>query len=205
MKRRPSGCALGCGALLFICMALTLFYFTIWGEPKKKAHPVNMYDLMVDVAAFPQGRYWHRELGPLPPPERKYLRDELKGLYVQFSYGKYEGAMHEVLYYPNGLQATFSFYTLNEFPRFKEMVTPWGMPEGWTYSSPVADRFKFACAEFDIMGRTWTCTAVAQYDEYISIFTTPISPTAPMTLEDLKRILKAIDERMVRYLKGDAH
>lgn len=209
MKKRPSGCALGCGVLLLTCMALTLFYFTIWGKPKKRAQPVNMYDLVVDVSAFPQGRYWHQVSGPLPPPERKRLRDEDKGLYATFGWGAYEMAQHEVLYYKNELQATFSFYTLNEFPRFKEMVTPWAVPEGWTYRSPVADRFKFACCEIETeimrgrMRQISSCTAVAQYDEYISIFTTPVSPTAPMTLEDLERVLRAIDERMAQHLKDD--
>jgi len=44
---------------------------------------------------------------------------------------------------------------------------------------------------------------MARYDEYISVFDTIMSPEY-MTLNDLEKVLRAIDERMARYLKGSA-
>ncbi|MBC7264515.1 MAG: hypothetical protein H5T64_09220 [Chloroflexi bacterium] len=198
MKKRT----LGCVGLLFACVALMFFYIVIYGRPKTRAQPVNMYDLMVDVSAFPQG--WDVEFGPSHPPPRKHLRGESEGLYVQFARGFDHGAMHIVCRYTNDLTATVSFYVDNEFPNLREaMITPWAVPEGWSYESPVADRFKFACAELEILGRFRSCSAVAQYGEYISVFRSKVSPEY-MTLQDLERILKAIDERMAQHLKGNS-
>ena len=82
------------------------------------------------------------------------------------------------------------------------MLTPWAVPEGWFYQSRAADRLKFACAQLD-MGPVgppeWRCKAVAQYHGYISALNSTLSPEC-MTLEDLERILVAIDERMAFYL-----
>lgn len=195
-------CAVGCVGLLFACVALIFFYVVIYDRPKMRAQPVDMYDLMIDVSVFPQG--WDVEFGPSHPPPRKHLRGEDEGLYVQFSTRDFDArATHIVCRYENDLQATISFYVDNEFPKGDWVVTPWAVPEEWSYESPIADRFKFACAEFEILGRVSRfCAAVAQYDEYISVFRTHISPEY-MTLEDLERILKAIDERMALYLAED--
>ena len=199
MKKR----ALGCVGLLFACVALTFFYVAIYGRPKTRTPPVDMYNLMVDILAFPKG--WDVEFGPSHPPPGKHLRGETEGLYLQFdARGSDAGAMHVVCRYKNDLQATVSFYVDNEFPKTDSVVTPWALPEEWSYESLTADRFKFACAELDILGRFQSCTAVAQYGEYISIFSTHVSPEY-MALEDLERILKAIDESMAHYVKGEPH
>jgi len=197
MKKR----ALGCIGLLFACVALMFSCAVIYGQPKTRAQPVDIYDLMVDVSAFPQG--WDVEFGPSHPPPGKHLRGEDEGLYVQFDARGFDaGAMHVVCRYKNDLQATGSFYVDNEFPKRDSVVTPWAVPEEWSYTSPVADRFKFACAELETLRRFRNCTAVAQYDEYISIFSTNVSPEY-MTLEDLERVLRAIDERMTQHLKDN--
>lgn len=198
MKKR----ALGCIGLLFACVALMFFYIVIYGRQKTRAQPVDMYDLMVDVSAFPQG--WDVEFGPSHPPPGKHIRGESEGLYVQFDARGFDaGAMHLVCRYKNDLQATVSFYVDNEFPKGDWVVTPWAVPEEWSYESPIADRFEFACAELETLRRFRNCTAVAQYDEYISVFRTHVSPEY-MTLEDVERVLRAIDERMALYLAEDS-
>ena len=194
-------CALGCVGLIFACVALMFFHVVVYSRPKTRAQPVNMYDLMIDVSAFPQG--WDVEFGPSHPPPGKHIRGESEGLYVQFDVRGFDaGAMHVVCRYKNDLQATVSFYVDNEFPKRESVVTPWAVPEEWSYESPVADRFKFACAELELLSRFRSCKAVAQYGEYISVFRTHVSPEY-MTLEDLERVLKAIDERMALYLAED--
>lgn len=197
MKKRT----LGCIGLLFACVVLMFFYVAIYGQLKTRAQPVDMYDLMVDISTFPQG--WEVEFGPSHPPPRKHLRGETEGLYLQFDARGFDaGAMHVVCRYKNDVQATVSFYVDNEFPKRDTVITPWAVPEEWSYESPIADRFKFACAELVILDRFQSCKAVAQYDEYISVFRTHVSPEY-MTLEDVERILKAIDERMALYLAED--
>jgi len=195
MKKRT----LGCIGLLLACLVLTFFSIAIYGRQKTRAQPVDMYDLMVDVSTFPQG--WYIESGPSHPPQGKYLRGETESLFLQFI-GLEGGATHVVCRYNNDLQATVSFYVDNEFLKREAVVTPWSIPHGWSYESQVADRFKFACAELVILSRFRNCTAVAQYDEYVSVFSTRMSPEY-MTLEDLESILDAIDERMALYLAED--
>lgn len=198
MKKRVFVCI----GPLFACLALMFSCVVIYGQPKTRAQPVNIYDLMVDVSAFPQG--WYVEFGPSHPPPGKHLRGENEGLYVQFGARGFDArAMHVVCRYQNDLQATVSFYVDNEFPKGDFVVTPWAVPEEWSYASTVADRFKFACAELDVLGLFTNCTAVAQYDEYISVFRTHVS-SKYMTLEDLERVLKAIDERVAQHLKDTA-
>jgi len=70
------------------------------------------------------------------------------------------------------------------------------IPVEWTYRSPIADDWHFACTDYS---KTTWCTAMARYDEYISVFDTIMSPEY-MTLKDLEGVLKAIDERMARNL-----
>lgn len=191
-----------CIGPLFACLALMFFCVVIYGRPKMRAQSVDIYDLMVDVSAFPQG--WEVEFGPSHPPPGKHLRGESEGLYLQFDARGFDaGAMHVVCRYKNELQATVSFYVDNEFPKRESVVTPWAVPEEWSYESPVADRFKFACAELETLRRFRSCKAVAQYDEYISVFRSHVSPEY-MTLEDLERVLMTIDERMAQHVKGNA-
>jgi hypothetical protein len=117
------------------------------------------------------------------------------------------GADHRVFRYRNELDAMIVFYSDfygGEFLPW-HMVTQWAVPEEWSYKSPVADRLKFACGEVDMspLGPPeWQCTAVAQYDEYVSVFHTELDPEY-MTLEDVDRVLVAIDQRMTLYLGKD--
>jgi len=159
-----------------------------------------MYDLMIDASVFPQSwELWH---GPDPIPEQE--RRERESLYVVFRYEGLEpgivGARHAVFRYRNEADAATSFSRHGFLNR--HVITPWAVPDEWSYESPFADRFKFACAEIDILGSYWRCEAVGQHDEFISVFYTVLSPEY-MTLEDVERILVAIDERMAFYLGKD--
>lgn len=200
--------ALNCVGLLFVCIALATLCTVVSVWPKTRTRPVDMHDLMVDVSVFPQG--WYVFFGPATIPERA-RRGERGSLYIVFYPEGFEsgidGAYHEVYRYRNETDAAIAFYSEflgNEFPNLREaMITSWAVPEEWSYESSTADRFKFACAEFEILDRlSRSCKAVAQYDEYISVFRTHVSPEY-MTLEDLERVLRAIDERMALYLAED--
>jgi hypothetical protein len=191
-----------CATLLCAWPALACFcsviYATYTWPVARKAAP-DMKHLVVDVSAFPQG--WKVEFGPSHPPPGKQLEDEIEGVYVQFvADDSGATATHAVLKYQNGLQAAVSFFTSDEFRNRDSMVGPWAVPQDWSYTSLTADRFRFGCAEIEVLGRSSICHAVAQYDEYVSVFRIRVSSES-MPLEDLERILRAIDERMARQLE----
>jgi hypothetical protein len=193
-------CALGCQVFLMIaCVGLTTLC-TAREPPKTRTPPVELYALLVDASVFPEG--WQLWRGPQPIPEQE--RGERESYYVTFRYEGLEpgivGASHEAFRYRNEIEAANSFSRHGFLNR--HVITPWALPDEWSYESPVADRFKFACAEVDILGSYWICEAVGQYDEFISVFYTLLSPEY-MTLEDVERILVAIDDRMAFYLEKD--
>lgn len=195
--------ALSCVGLLFVCVAATTVCAAISVWPKTRTQAVNVYDLTIDVSVFPDA--WDACVGPAPLPKRE--RGERESLHVGFCPEGFEGiggSFHEVYRYRNEVDAATLFhleFSGRGFPKW-HMITPWAVPEEWSYQSPVGDRFKFACGEADLPDSRWTCKAVAQYDEYISVFVTHLSPDN-MTLQDVKRILVAIDERMASYLEKD--
>jgi hypothetical protein len=163
-----------------------------------------MDDLMLDGSAFPDN--WRSSGGPAHFPERE--QGERESMQAQFFLeesddGMY-GAYHRVFRYRNEVDALYIYYLDfygGEFLPW-HMVTQWAVPDGWSYESRVADRIKFACGEVDMspLGPPeWQCTAVAQYDEYVSVFHTELDPEY-MTLEDVEHILVAIDERMALHL-----
>lgn len=203
--------ALGCVGLLILACVVLLSLCTVSVWPKARTQPVDMYDLMLDVGAFPQG--WDMCIGPAPPPEHvESERGEREFLYVGFCPEGFEqgidGAEHDVFRYRNELDAAIALYSDFSRHEFSNRYTrtPWRVPGEWAYESQAADRFKFACGElepFDLGRLLWKCRAVSQYDEYISVFSTTLSPEY-MTFGDLERILAAIDERMAFYLGDEA-
>lgn len=194
MTKRP----LGCIALLLACAASASVFAVMYTRPKSREVLVDMRNLVVDRSVFPQG--WELEFGPSHPPPGKHLKDEIESVYVQFSTSSSDAlATHAVLRYQNDLQAIVSFYMSGEFVERDSVVTSWAVPEGWSYRSSTADRFKLACAELHVLSRFSNCTAVAQYDEYISVFRAHV-PSESMTLQDLENILVTIDGRMADCL-----
>lgn len=140
MKKRVLGCV---GLLLFACLALSTLC-TARQLPKPRTPPVDMHDLMIDVSAFPQG--WHTCAGPTPFRERQ--RGEKESLYVGLcpqGFRGVGGSLHEVYRYRNELDAAIAVYSDFSGGEFRpwDMITPWAVPEEWSYQSPVANRFKF--------------------------------------------------------------
>ena len=208
-KWAVGGCVavlLPCGILLFACVALMASCgLRVW--PTTRTPPVDMYGLMIDLSAFPEN--WRLSFGPVHPPKRAQgEHGEREMLMVDYDPagfdGELHGAYHRVFRYRNQLDAAIVFYLDFNGGEFLpwHMVTQWAVPEEWLYESPAADRLRFACGEVDMspLGPPkWECAAVAQYDEYVSVFRTELSPDY-MTLEDVERILLAIDERMSLHL-----
>ena len=196
-------CALGSVGLLFACVAVVTVCIVVSMWPRARTPPVDIYDLIVDVSVFSQS--WDVCVGPAPLPKRE--RGERESLYVGLCPDGFEGvggSLHEVYRYRNEVDAAILFhleFSGRGFPKW-QMMSPWTVPVEWAYESSAAERFKFACGGVDLPGLHWKCKAVAQYDEYVSVFITHLSPDN-MTLEDVERILVAIDQRMALYLGRD--
>jgi len=178
----------------------------------KTATPTaDMHALMTDASAFPTN--WSVCMGPLPPPERAQgQHGETESLHTQLCYEgtgcETFGAEQRLYRYRTEIEARSAFesdFSTSEFLYHKSVLTPWHVPDGWAYHSHIADLQHFACAQLD-MGPVgppeWRCKAVVQYDQYVSALNTNWSPEC-MTLDQLGRVLVAIDERMAFYLGMD--
>jgi hypothetical protein len=187
--------------MLLVCLALIASCAVACLLPTTREKPVALRDLIVDASVLPEG--WTVQFGPAYPPQGKHLKHELEGMYVQFERTTAPAiAVHVVLRYGNELQAAASYLADGEFAKRDSVLTPWTVPEEWTYSPATADRSRFGCAEVEVLDRFVACIAVVQYDEYISIFRTPLGRDY-MTLDDLERILRVIEKGMEQYLRRD--
>jgi hypothetical protein len=198
-----------CLVLLLTCAGLTAVRQAV-RRATARTERIDMIDLMLDVSPFPEE--WDRCIGPTQQPE--HLRPERGARelwFVGFCPTRSErfeqgidGAEHDVFRYGDTLGATTIFYVTFSRDDFSNRYTisPWSVPESWAYESDTADQFRFACAEMEPfeVGRVVTkCRAVARYAEFISSFTTTLEPEY-MTLQELERVLAAIDERMAQQL-----
>ena len=196
---------LTCAVLLALCRVVDL--------ATSRVEPIDMQALLIDVSPFPHE--WRRCIGPTQQPEHVHPeRGALEFWFVGFCPTRsdrfeqgIDGAEHDVFEYGNLLEASVVFHVLFLRQEFSDRYTlsPWSVPTGWSYTSQVADRFRFACADIEPfeMGRVLTkCRIAAQYEEFVSVFGTTLDPSY-MTLHDLERILVAIDERMALYLRKD--
>jgi hypothetical protein len=202
-------------ALLFwVVLLVTCAALTACGQAVRpattRAERIDMLDLMLDVSPFPEA--WERCVGPAQqPPNLRPERHASEFWFVGFCPTRSErfeqgndGAEHDVFRYVDPLEAATAFYGtfLREDFSNRYTTSPWSVPEGWSYQSDTADGFRFACAEtetLDLRRHVRKCRAVAQYAEYVSSFTTTLEPEY-MTLEQLERVLVAIDERMAQQL-----
>lgn len=189
----------------FLLLFSVLMLCTVAGcsaTPTPKARDFRIDELLIDASAFPPG--WLVSEGPRQFGDDRAQKDDR---YMEFR-SMEDGAthsMHIVFQYQDNQAAAYwySEYLPAEFhSAFR--VSTWQVPRDLPYESPVADQFKFACAEFqnasDSSKYHTRCVAMGQYDEYVSVFFTYISPDS-MTYASLERILKAIDERMAHYLR----
>lgn len=162
-------------------------------------------DLLIDLSVFPTG--WHVSVAPSSPSERL---GQTGGSQTEFqaSVDPLVGAIHSVFRFKSKRAASDRFDRMlpswfNSSSVFS--VTPWETPPQLPYVSPTADKYRFACHDTSVGGRATICQFLAQYNEYIVVFHTVMTPEdmqpqSYMTFADLERILKAIDEQMKLYL-----
>jgi hypothetical protein len=162
-------------------------------------------DLMIDLSVFPSD--WQVTVLPGPTWERYGQIASCKTEFVA-SEDPLIGAIHTVFRYKSERAAAARFDRMEPSWFNSSSIasaTPWRTPGQLPYESPIADKSRFACHDSDVGGRATICQFMAQYDEYLVIFHTVMTPgdmqpQSYMTFADLERILKAIDELMLLHL-----
>lgn len=197
------GCVWAFVGLLVTCTVVIAGPQALRTWPKSRTPQIDMYDLMLDLSVLPDG--WRICAGPEPVVRRE--RGERESVSVWFCPPGFDGVggTHQEVYrYRNEFDAGILYnldFLHREFPR-GNMIAPWAVPDEWSYQVAVADRFTFACGEPDLGMVVHVCTAVAKYDEYISVLVAHPTPDNT-TLEEVEGFLIAIDERMALYLGKD--
>lgn len=85
---------------------------------------------------------------------------------------------------------------------YQDIVTPGQVgktPAEWTYRSSIADQSFFTCYDYEGRVPYPVCEWSARYEEYVVIFHSWLIP-GYMSLEDMERVVRAIDARMAHYL-----
>jgi len=199
--------------LFGICLLCWLIF--AWPQPRKE--PVFLPDLLVEPEAFPAGWTLEANREWETVPERALVDDfrAAEGV-MRFwvppgcpnppAYGQTpdcRSAWHIILRYQNSIQATVAFYS--NLPMALRGISKREKPKDWVYRSPIADRFRFACTRecwwegcYPPPGQYTYCAAVAQYDEFISILN--VAMFRNITLSDIERIVRDIDERVGKAL-----
>lgn len=144
-------------------------------------------DVLVGLSDLPPG--WSVSYGP--DKALQVYRGE-ESAEIRFSAGSPYGVAHSVNRYKNAGVAEGVY---------QDFVLPgaWGKPPGeWTYKSGVADQSIFSC--YDYEGREPPiCMWAARYEEYVVQFHARLI-AGQMSLRDIERIIKVIDQRIAQYL-----
>ncbi|MGB8644600.1 MAG: hypothetical protein WCF84_05135 [Anaerolineae bacterium] len=157
----------------------------------------KIQDLLIDLSVMPTDWYVSNPLHPFPEN-----RGQQESIEIQFDAKSptLYGTQHLVFRYTTKSAATWEYQdqAQGEFG-VALLVKPWHAPPELPYTSPIADQFRFECADVKFYDVQTNCVAMAQYDEYISIISTHMDPSL-MTFADMGRILRAIDAKMAQYL-----
>ena len=184
--------------LLSACIFVVISCLCLGVYGHKKNSSVDLDKILVDTFVLPEG--WAIQIGPLYTPFGKPIHYENESVLIQFENPSAPSIGAQLLLrYSNSLQATIDFFRITKYSKEDSVITDWVTPAEWEFIPAAANRFKLSYAVVISRGKYTFCEAVMQYDEYISIYRTSVGSDF-MSLEKLKEILKAIDERMQNHL-----
>ena len=172
-------------------------------QPTTEALDLELKRLLVDQTLFPLS--WYVNIASQPWHWKYREGAEATGIVQLRQQGSEAIALHILYRYRNDAKAAEAYQRLTPsefFPYSWDRALTWESPDELSFQSPKADQFKFGCA---VLGETETdpdrvvvCQALGQYGKYVSAFSTwvALNGTPGMSLEDLKPILQALDERL---------
>ncbi len=186
--RWPSVLVVGTSLLLI----LTSCYYL--EPPVQRDPPVAARDVLLEVTDLPAG--WRAgDVYTIRPGSAASEGDE--ALELEFggpgSPGQQDGAVHRIYRFKNVSLAARAYPRMQRsILFFLEADDDRRHPPDWSYRSPLADDWRFACASYG-------CGVIARYDEFISVFSARLT-TSSMTAEAWEAVLRAIDRRMADKL-----
>lgn len=147
-------------------------------------------ELLISLSEMPSG--WTVSNGPTKLKDDVSSKDASVIVFQADTDVVRRGAMQRAYRYRNSSSAKRMY---EEYIRPGQFGTT---PPEWTYQSPVADQSYFTCD--DNQGREpLRCEWSGRYEEYVVVFGSWIIPDR-MSLQDMERVVRAIDTRMAQYL-----
>jgi hypothetical protein len=154
------------------------------------ARPAKTIDLLVDASVMPPGWIIF---------DRHELTKDAHHLSV--------GNSAEVAFKIEGIAPAITRQEIHRYRNstaakgvYAEFIRPVGkIPPGWTYHSSVADESVFACYDYEGREPYPVCEWAARYEEYVVIVRSWLV-TDQMTLQDLEKVIQAIDTQMAQQL-----
>jgi len=159
---------------------------------------------MLDASVFPEG--WEAtEIGEIPGPmagqahEYERVRRSFIGP-ARSRIGNMTGATQSVYRYGGMYTAAKKFEDKRkQYFKSGSFISEWQVPDVLTYQSTVADRFHLGCTYYSTRE---VCQALGQYEEYVVTIFVDVYPDSDVTYADFKRILEAMEDRIVFYLES---
>lgn len=148
-------------------------------------------DLLIELSDMPVG--WRVSDGPGRAEDYISSKDASGIVFIAGTDWQRRVASHRVYRY-RSVKAAKGVY---EYLVLPDQVGK--TPAEWAYQSPVADQSYFACYDYEGREPYPICEWSARYEEYVVIFHSWLVP-GYMSLEDLERVVRAIDARMAEYL-----
>ena len=147
-------------------------------------------DLLIDLQDLPSG--W-QSFSPRKPVDHLSTSDSAFIGFRADTDAVRQSASHRVYRYDSSTQAKLVFEEL--------VVRGYGeVPLEWEYESPVADQYDFSC--YDYEGREPpNCQWSGRYEEYLVVVNSWLIVDR-MSLQDMERVIRAIDARMEQYIKS---
>ena len=176
-------------SIMLIILAIVLGRCTSSPQPLHDCPPES---LVLDETVFPLDSRAGELLVPLPDGGGASAG---RTIYL----GRRGIANHDVYPYKRPEGADQEFRRQKDRIRSSTIDEQWSVPEGFMYSSPIAEQYYVACG---VDGGIPMCIMIAQYDNYFVFFNAHMYPDE-MTFEDMERVLRAIDERMASCLNRD--
>ena len=202
LEKHRSAAIVGFWALL-VLLAVPCGWWAWWGSTSGTPWPYptpafSIEKLLLDESVFPDG---FRAIRPFDPEERIAAEQIARNFLTEKCHPLLVGAGQDVYRFYGGADSAAEAYPEQIAIWFSPNRGDWSTPPELSYESVVADQYRFGCY-YDEDFYCKRCQAVAQYGEYIVLFSAHLDPDHPACLSftDLERILAAIDERMPLYL-----
>jgi len=141
--------------------------------PTPKVRDFSLSDLFIELSAISSQCWVYKGPIPLSYEENMGAEEALFAWFRCYYPPDPDGGMYAIYRFRDSQSAARRYRRdfLGWFPR-AHCITPYVTPDWMEYQSPVADQFRFACA--DAKGYTGVltteCAAIGQYEEYISAF-----------------------------------